>query len=338
MMMIGETLALVVGLLSGIGEYWHARRCRRTARLAFGPGGAPRRWTKAAPFLRVAALMMLAWGLHELWTLVPRARQIVVSATAEQHLVLALDVSPSMQLKDAGPQRQQARAQRASDVVLSILERADLSRLRMSVVAFYTGAKPVVVDTYDLAVVKNILDDLPLELAFDTGQTSLLDGVREAATVARDWTPGSTTLLVVSDGDTIPDTGLSRMPPSIRDALVLGVGSNGAGINIDGHLSRQDSSTLRQLAARLGGNYFDANERHVPTKELRAFARSLPERQDRRASRREWALAAVAVGSSLLALLPVALAVAGSVWPYRARTAVRRQTPSTFSSVASIAP
>lgn len=336
--MIGETLALVVGLLAALGEFLHARRCRRTSRLAFGPGGAPRRWTKVAPFLRAAALAMLTWGLVELWTIVPRSRRLAVSTRGERHLVLALDVSPSMQLTDGGPERKQTRAQRASDVVLSILERADLSRLRMSVVAFYTGAKPVVVDTFDLAVVKNILDDLPLEMAFNTGQTSLLDGVREAATVARDWAPGSTTLLVVSDGDTIPDTGLSRMPPSVRDVLVLGVGSNGAGINIDGHLSRQDSSTLRQLAARLGGNYVDSNERHVPTHDLQAFASALPERWDQRAGRREWAIAAVVAGSSILALLPVALSVAGAAWPLRARAASRRTVPPTFSSAASIAP
>jgi Ca-activated chloride channel family protein len=208
----------------------------------------------------------------------------------------------------------------------------------MSVVAFYTGAKPVVVDTFDLAVVKNILDDLPLEMAFDPGKTSLLDGVRESAAVAKTWAPGTATILIVSDGDTVPDSGLSKMPPSVRDVVVLGVGSSGAGINIDGHLSRQDSSTLRQLAARLGGNYFDANERHVPSRELSAFARSLPERPDRRAGRREWALAAVALGALILALLPVALAVAGSPWPYLRRERARRAVNSTFSSVASTVP
>jgi Ca-activated chloride channel family protein len=216
------------------------------------------------------------------------------------------------------------RAQRASEVVSSILERADLSRLRMSVVAFYTGAKPVVIDTYDLAVVKNIMDDLPLEIAFNPGQTNLLDGVRESVALARDWPPGTTTLLIVSDGDTEPDTGLTRLPPSIRDALVLGVGSNGAGINIDGHLSRQESSRLRQLAARLGGHYLDANERSVPSHELAVFARSLPQRRDNKPGRREWALAAVTAGASILALLPAALAAFGSAWNPHARSVSRR--------------
>jgi Ca-activated chloride channel family protein len=168
------------------------------------------------------------------------------------------------------------------------------------------------------------MDDLPLEIAFNPGQTNLLDGVRESVALARDWLPGTTTLLIVSDGDTVPDTGLTRLPPSIRDALVLGVGSNGAGINIDGHLSRQESSGLRQLAARLGGNYFDANERNVPSRELAMFARALPPRRDDKPGRREWALAAVTAGASILALLPAALAAFGSGWKPHARTAGRR--------------
>jgi Ca-activated chloride channel homolog len=191
----------------------------------------------------------------------------------------------------------------------------------------------VVIDTYDLAVVKNIMDDLPLEIAFNPGQTNLLDGVRESVALARDWPPGTTTLLIVSDGDTVPDTGLTRLPPSIRDALVLGVGSSGAGINIDGHLSRQNSPALRQLAARLGGHYFDANEKHVPSRDLAAFARSLPARRDQKVGLREWALAAVTVGASILALLPVGLAAFGSAWKPHARFASRRSIPSALATV-----
>lgn len=336
--MPAEMLALAVALLAMLGEFLHARRCRRTARLAFGPSGRPRPWTMATPLLRVAALTSLAWGLMTLWLLPPKSTEMTPSATGLRHLVLALDVSPSMQLEDGGAERKQTRAQRASEVVMSILERADLTRLRMSVVAFYTGAKPVVVDTYDLAVVKNILDDLPLEMAFDVGQTALLDGVRESAALARDWAPGTTTLLVVSDGDTVPDTGLSRMPPAVSDVLILGVGSHSAGIQIDGHLSRQDSSTLRQLATRLGGNYFDANDRQVPTRDLARLASSLPAKRYGGVGRREWAMAAVVTGAAILALLPVALAFAGSAWPRPVARPARAETPSTFSSGATTAP
>jgi Ca-activated chloride channel family protein len=328
-----EIFAVCILVLAAFGEILHMRRCRRIARLAFGSEGRPRRWTSITPYLRTFALTALAWGWATLWTIAPgSAEPVAPTSSVQRHLVLALDVSPSMQLKDAGEGHSQTRAQRASAVLQSIFQRIDLERTGLSVVAFYTGAKPVVIDTFDLAVMKNILDDLPLEMAFDPGKTNLIDGVREATAIARNWAPGSTTLLIVSDGDTVSDNGLPHPPPAIRDALVLGVGSSSVGIYIDGHLSRQDSSTLRQLAVRLGGSYFDANERQMPTKDLFALAQALPERRDQRAGRREWALVAVSVGAAILAILPVALALAGAAWPARSPSRVRRKSLSSAAA------
>ncbi|MEA3211111.1 MAG: Ca-activated chloride channel [Chthoniobacter sp.] len=330
-----EWTALAVAALALGGEWLHARRWRRVARLAFGPSGTARGWTKMAPAVRVVAVTLLAWGLVQLWILAPRAsRPKQVPEGGYRHFVIALDVSPSMQLKDAGPARNQTRARRAAEVVLSVLERSALEQMRVSVVAFYTGAKPVVVDTFDLEVVKNILNDLPLEMAFEVGKTSLIDGIKESAALAKPWQPDSTTLLVVSDGDTVPDTGLPALPRSIRQVLVIGVGSARAGQNIDGHLSRQDASTLRQLATRLRGAYVDVNEKHLPSGQLDALAKALPMRDEAGKGRREWALAAVALGAGLLAALPVALALGGTSWQpgVRHSTARREREPQPLNS------
>jgi Ca-activated chloride channel family protein len=162
--------------------------------------------------------------------------------------------------------------------------------------------------------VKNILNDLPLEMAFQPGKTSLIEGVKEAAALAKPWQPGSTTLLIVSDGDTVPNSGMPELPRSISDVLVVGVGSATSGQNIDGHLSRQDASTLRQLATRLRGAYHDVNDRHLPSAQLAALAKALPMRDPEAKGRREFALAAVALGAGVLAGLPAALALAGSSW------------------------
>ena len=313
--MIPDYTALAICALAIVGEVMHARRCRRVARLAFGPAARPHSWTQCAPLLRVVAVTLLACGMTVLFLLVPRvARPALMPEGGFRHLVIALDVSPSMKLKDAGPARNQTRSARASEVVMSVLERIALEQLRVSVVAFYTGAKPVVVDTFDIEVVKNVLDDLPLDMAFDVGKTSLIEGVKQSAALARSWQPGSTTLLIVSDGDSVPDTGLPQLPPSISQMLVMGVGSASAGQNIDGHLSRQDAPTLRQLAARLRGAYHDINEKHLPSKQLASLAQSLPMRDDAGKGRRELALAAVGIGAALLAGLPVMLAVAGTSW------------------------
>lgn len=323
--MIPEWTALAAGVAATCGEWMHARRSARVARLAFGPAGRPRPWTMVAAPIRIVAITLLAWGLTELYLIVPRAaRAKFVPEGGYRHLVIALDVSPSMQLKDAGPDRQQTRAHRAAEVVLSVLERVALEQLRVSVVAFYTGAKPAVVDTFDLEVVKNILNDLPLEMAFEPGKTSLIEGLKEAVTIARPWQPDSTTLLVVSDGDTVPDSGFPQLPRSISQVLVLGVGSQ-PGRNIDGHLSRQDISTLRQMATRLRGAYHDVNEKHLPSDGLAALAKALPMRDETARGRRELALAAVALGASLLAILPIALAFAGSAW----QPAVQTRRPAT---------
>ena len=219
-----------------------------------------------------------------------------------------------MQLKDAGATRQQTRAQRASELLTSMLERVRLDQVRISVVAFYTGAKPVVVETSDLDVVKNILNDLPLDYAFDIGKTELMDGIREAALLAKNWREGSATLILVSDGDTVPDSGMPGLPKSIGHVLVVGVGDARAGKFIDAHQSRQDSSTLRQIAKRLGGVYHDGNERHLPSAQLAALAKLLPLQKGSETGRREISLIAVAVGACLLTGLPLALALGGSSW------------------------
>ena len=81
--------------------------------------------------------------------------------------MIALDVSPSMQLKDAGPQSDQRRTERARDVLHSIFERINMQRnVRVSILAFYNGGlgPAVVVDAYDPEVIANIIDDLPMEL------------------------------------------------------------------------------------------------------------------------------------------------------------------------------
>src|SRR4029079_6796839 len=98
-----------------------------------------------------------------------------------------------------------------------------------SVVACYNGAKPVVVDTKDLEVVRNIFGELPLQYAFPAGKTDLFSGLTEAAKIAQPWQPKSTLLLLLSDGDTVPATGMPKLPASIAAVLVVGVGDPRAG-------------------------------------------------------------------------------------------------------------
>ena len=133
------TLALWVALGAGVfavlAEGWHARRTRRVARLAFGPLGQARLWTRLAPPLRVLALTAMAWGLVTLFFIRPRvASYDKIPEGGYRHLIIAWDVSPSMQLDDGGfdsaKQKKRTRAQRGAKVLLSLFERIALDQVR----------------------------------------------------------------------------------------------------------------------------------------------------------------------------------------------------------------
>jgi Ca-activated chloride channel family protein len=310
-------VALWTGLAAlaaaAVAEWIHRARVRRVAALTFGPSRKPRPWARLAPFLRPAAAGAAAWGLSMLLVLPPKVFTTEIEETDDpRHVILVLDVSPSMKLKDAGVEGNRTRTQRASELMESFFKRMHTGRIRWSVVAVHNGALPVVVDTRDLEVIRNILGDLPLHHAFDIGKTRLFEGIRQAAEVARPWKLGSAAVVIVSDGDTVPSIGMPDLPPSVADVLVIGVGDTRAGKFIDGHLSRQDALTLKQIATRLRGVYHDGNKKHLETDTLRRLASMSYRDTKDDPTRREYALAAIAFGAAVLAFLPAALASWGA--------------------------
>ncbi|MCI0638855.1 MAG: VWA domain-containing protein [Gemmataceae bacterium] len=314
--MVAELALVATIILAAAAERLHALRARRVALLAFGPAGKPRLWARFAPFLRVAGLSALVWGLTTLLLLPSKLHHSVedVAKGDYRHLLIVLDVSPSMRLSDAGPTGKQSRMKRANDLLTSFFERVPIQSYRISVIAVYTEAKPVVLETTDLEVVRNILGDLPLHHAFTSGSTNIFAGLEEAAKAAHRWKPQSATLAIISDGDSVPATGMPKMPASIKNVLVVGVGDPVTGQYIDGHQSRQDTSTLRQIATRLGGFYHNGNDKHLPTDLLRAIDAQASKSMWTRLTRREYALFACACGSTTLAFLPLVLFLAGTGW------------------------
>ncbi len=314
-MLLSTSIPLAVLLLAGLAEYIHSRRCKRMAHLAFGPEGESRPWTRIVPYLRPLCLAAISWGLLVLLQVQPKVFEALeLPENQYRHVILVYDVSPSMKLEDAGPQHTINRARRASEVVKSIMNRIAIDQVLFSVVAVYNGARPVVIDTKDPAVIYNILDDLPMDYAFDHGKTKLIDGLNEAVTLARDWPKKSTTIMVVTDGDTVPDTGMPSLPRSVANVMIIGVGDSRKGIFIDGHQSRQDSATLRQIARRLNGMYHDGNEKHVTTESLAMLSESIPLKKDSQRSLREYALMSIIAGALVFGLIPLSLEFAGSTW------------------------
>lgn len=220
------------------------------------------------------------------------------------HLLLVLDVSPSMKLQDAGAADGLSRTHRASALIQSLLKRTTDNKLHITMVAVYNGAKPIVQESRDLEVILNFLDGQSMSQVFPTGKTRLFDGLELAGKIAKPWPENSTTMLLVSDGDTVPAAGMPKMPKSIGGVLVLGVGDPSKGSFIDGKQSRQDTGALRQIASRLGGEYHDGNVKHVPTDMLARLGTLELEEQTFKLTLREYALITCAISSFLLAIFP----------------------------------
>lgn len=302
-------------LLAAIGELLHARRSARVANLVHGPDGRPTLLARLAPPLRTLALGGLAWGLVTLLYCDPKVHQSEEIPDSEwRHLLLVYDVSPSMLLKDAGPNGNQTRHARSRELLESLFSRVPIGKFKITVIATYNGAKPVVEDTKDLELVRHLLSEVDMRFAFKTGSTKLFDGITEAVRIAKPWRVGSALLVIVSDGDTVPATGMPTLPPSIGGTLVVGVGDNLAGKFIAGHQSKQDESALRQVAIRLGGEFHNGNKRHVPSDVIAAAAADARKPLVEQLTLREYALLTICVTSALLALLPMLLHWFGARW------------------------
>lgn len=314
----GAMAAAAAILLAVTAELLHARRVARAAPLAFGPRRRALMFGVAgfAGFLRTAAAGAIAWGLTTLALLPPKAHKAEVIKDSEyRHLVMVLDVSKSMTIEDAGVGGKLKRSERAADLIQSFFERVAAEKYKTTLIAFTTEAKVVAHDTTDREVIRHVLTEIPLRHAFKAGETNIFSGLEEAAKVARPWPPGSAVLMVVTDGDTVPATGIPKMPPSIGSNVVfIGVGNPNVPKAVGSHMSRQDVSTLRQTATRLSGVYHDGNEKHLSTELVtRIDEQAAPKDQDKWTDR-EYALVAVGVGGGVLALLPVVLAIVGTGW------------------------
>ena len=312
--MVAEALGIAAVAVAALAEWLHARRCRRVARLAFGPANRPRWWVSAVPFATAIAFGAITWGLVTLWILDPKVHASdVVDESRIKQLLIVLDVSPSMLLDDAGPSRNQQRRKRASDVITSVINRLPIREYRVSLIAFYSGAKPLLEESQDFEVLRHIFEDLPTFLGFEAGKTDLFSGLTLAANTAKHWRPGSATMVLISDGVTAPGVGMPRLPASIANVIVIGVGDPYVGKFIDGHQSRQDTTNLRQIANRLNGRYHNGNIKHLPSDVISSLRVNDQEGQFGW-SRRELALAGTASGGAALALIPWLLHWFGTGW------------------------
>jgi hypothetical protein len=218
-----------------------------------------------APFLRCLAITAFAWGLAVMWQLHQAAKDGKPADTKEPvRLVFVADLSPSMYLKDAGPEGKQTRQERMREEVEAVLMRVG-GDLRYGVIGFYTEAHSVVMDAHDPELVRNVFNGLPVQYVMKAGSTDLGTAVNAAVKVVESMPAQTVRLVIFTDGDTIPLQPILPRPKSVKDVIVLGVGNPRKGTFIAGHQSRQDAEVLATVARSLRGSYFDVNEKHLPT-------------------------------------------------------------------------
>jgi Ca-activated chloride channel family protein len=256
----------------------------------------------------------LAWSLVTLMAFNNLVRDRDRRSQTTRHLMVMLDVSPSMLLADAGEGGAETRTARASAVLKSVLDRVPGDNVRFTAAGFYTESRLMVKECQDRELILHLAGGTPFHITYKPGKTDLLSSINQAGEIMKDWQRKSTTLLVISDGDSVPPSGLKPMPSSVAEVIFAGVGDPGRGTFIDGHLSRQDTANLSQLSRRLGGRFFDCNVRHLPSDALRKLNTEDPGAAKWRTDRRMAALVVLGASSALLCLIPLLLEFLGSAW------------------------
>lgn len=328
-------IALLAGVAAGItvtiAEFLHRRRVERVKRLAFGNDGLPARWTVIAPAARIIGLSFAVFGATLLALFDPIESEDKPNPRASRQVLVVLDVSPSMNISDAGPDTtKEMRGVWAGKVLRGILDRLDMKETRVSLIAFYTRAVPMLQDSTDKELITGLMDGLPLYTAFKAGETDMQAGIDAAFRMAKPWPRQSTTLVVIGDGDLSQTVTPRDMPASIADAIVIGVGDPVRPTILAGHSSKQDTWALKALAAKLGGYYHDGNTQQLPS-ELVAQLASVSPRLSDALSVRELGLAALSIGAALTALIgPLLLVFGRRTARFAATTTALSPSTSTF--------
>jgi len=329
-----ELIALGIGLVVVFAEWRHSRKIKRIRHLAFGPKGKPASWTFAVPVFRVLGISLAAWGFASLLFVVEARvhNNDKIDENDFKHLVLVVDVSPSMHIEDAGVDGGQTRRMRASAILESIFNRVPMRQFKITVIAVYTDSKMLLEDSQDHEVVRHIMEKMPMWHAFKPGKTKLMSGIELAAETAKPWNPRSAYVLMLTDGDTVPAKGMPKLPPAVAEFFVVGVGDANRGSFIHDHQSRQDVNTLRQLANRLRGTYHNGNQKHMSSQLVGRFTNLDDEDQGRPWTRREWALLAALVGSAVFSLIPMFLHYFGTGYRGGVSNLAKKENDGSFSS------
>jgi Ca-activated chloride channel family protein len=220
---------------------------------------APRRpgWRRHLTF----ALLLI--GLTVLTVGVARPAAAVRVPRDRATVIMAIDVSLSMQATDVLPSRLQA-AQQAAKKFVDLLP----SRINLGLVSFGGSANSLVAPTVNRGAVKTAINKLRLQESTAIGQAVMtsLDSINVFGqeTTAKGDKPPPARIVLLSDG-------ANNKPPAVSDAATaarkagvqvstIAFGTDGGTVSVDGQTIPvpADKVTLNQLARSTGGSYHAA--------------------------------------------------------------------------------
>jgi Ca-activated chloride channel family protein len=301
-------LGLVLVPLAALGYWWVQRRRARYAvrftnldLLASVVERSPGWRRHLPPALALLALAALVVG-------VARPQASVNVPREEGSVVLTIDVSGSMRATDVEPDRITAARAAAKGFVEALPD-----SVRVGLVAFSSAVEVAAAPTTDKQDVLDAIDDLDAD-----GGTALGDAIAVSAESARDALPdggeadgegpAAAAVLLLSDG---ANTQGARQPDDAADeAAELGVpvstvalGTDEGSVEVPAEFGGTqtvpvppDKETLREVAQRTGGQYFEA-----PTAEqLAAVYEELGSRVGHEREKRELTAAFAGAGAVLL--------------------------------------
>ncbi|PZS13040.1 MAG: VWA domain-containing protein [Pseudonocardiales bacterium] len=256
-------LFVAVAALLGGYVYLQLRRSKYVARfsnLELLGSVAPRRpgWRRHLTFaLLLAGLCVLTIG-------VARPSAAVRVARDRATVVMAIDVSLSMQASDVLPTRLEA-AQQAAKSFVDILP----ARINLGLVSFGGNASALVAPTVDRDVIKVAIDKLQLQESTAIGEAvfTSLDAVRifSQATTAKGDKPPPARIVLLSDGANNKGRTVSEAVLAARKAGVqvstIAFGTDTGTVTVDGRTIPvpADTITLSRLARDTGGSYHAAH-------------------------------------------------------------------------------
>lgn len=255
-------LLAVIPVLGLIGVYVLVQIRRRTQTVRFANVELMGKIAKKNPgWKRDVPAAVLLVGMLIMSTGMARPAIDTQEPTERATVILALDVSLSMEAEDVSPTRFEAMKESSLEFVDSLPEDYNLG-----LVSFAKTANVAVSPTKDRAQVKSAIKGLTLDRATALGeavfsslqavQSVPLDGASEAAPAR---------ILLLSDGyrtsGRLAEDGASAAKDAKVPVSTIAFGTDQGTVDIDGETQEVpvDRKTLSQMADTTGGKYYEAD-------------------------------------------------------------------------------